>query len=283
VRLSPTGEKLAFVLGSPNSDLWVDELVRGVQMRLTNDPGTDKGLPVWSPDGSRIVFSALRGKARLGIYTKPSNGAGDEELLLPAEASDLQVWPTSWSRDDKFILYSRGDLLGATQAEIWVLPLAGDPKPRLFVKTPVAAYDGQFSPDSRWVAYTSKESGREEVYVVLFDATKVLHTVPSSVTSPGGKLQISPSGGSSPRWRRDGKEIFYLAPDNQMMAVEVEAKGNSFEARKAQALFRVAGAASASPYDVTPDGKRFVINAVSNTNAPLILVVNWTARLGNKP
>ena len=246
LRLSPDGAKLAFSAGDPNSDIWVDELARGVRMRLTNDPGTDNGIPVWSPDGSRILFGALAGKARLGIYQKPSNGAGGEELLLPAETSDPQIWPTSWSRDGKFILYSRGDLFGLTHAEIWVLPLAGDRKPRLFVKTPVAAYDGQFSPDDRWVAYTSKESGREEVYVVPFDATKVLNTGPGSVTSPGGKWQISPSGGRVPRWRRDGKEIFYLAPDNQMMAAEVEARGNSFEARKAQPLFRAAVADSIS-------------------------------------
>jgi Tol biopolymer transport system component len=159
--------------------------------------------------------------------------------------------------------------------EIWLLPLDGNHKPRLFVRT---AYDGQFSPDGRWVAYTSREAGREEVYVVPFDAAKVSHTVLGSMTNPG-ELQISPSGGGFPRWRQDGKEIFYLAPDNQMMATEVEAKGNNFEARKAQPLFRAVGAASSSPYDVTPDGKRFVFDIGSKTNAPLTLVVNWTARL----
>jgi serine/threonine protein kinase len=284
LRLSPDGAKLAFAAGDPYSDLWVDELARGVRMRLTNDPGADKGFPVWSPDGSRILFGVLRGKARLGIYQKPSNGSGGEELLVPSETSDPQIWPTSWSRDGKFILYSRGDPSGLTRAEIWVLPLAAsDRKPRLFVKTPVAAYDGQFSSDDRWVAYTSKESGREEVYVVPFDATKILNTGPGSVTSPGSKLQISPGGGRCPRWRRDGKEIFYLSAGNQMMAAEIEARSNSFEARKAQPLFRAAVLTAAfSPYDVTPDGKRFVINTVSNPNTPLTLVVNWTARLGNR-
>ncbi len=260
----------------------MDELARGVRMRLTNNPGTDHGVLVWSPDGSRILFSALRGKARLGIYQKPSNGAGGEELLLPAGTSDPHVWPTSWSRDGEFILYSRGDFYGPTHAEIWVLPLAGGGKPRLFVKTPVAAFDGQFSPDGRWVAYISKESGREEVYIVPFEAAKVINTGTGSVTSPGGKWQISPSGGFSPRWRRDGKEIFYLGPDNQMMAAEVEARGNSFEARKAQPLFKTPVAPDAAPYDVTADGKRFVIISMSNPNKPLTLVVNWTARLGSK-
>jgi eukaryotic-like serine/threonine-protein kinase len=153
VRLSADETKLAFASGA-TSDIWVDELARGVRMCLTIDPGSDHGHPVWSPDGSRILFGAFQGKVRAGIYQKPSNGAGSEELLLPAETPDPQVWPTSWSRDGKFILYSRGDLLSTvTHAEMWVLPLAGDRKPRLFVKTPAAAYDGEFSPDARWCLY----------------------------------------------------------------------------------------------------------------------------------
>jgi eukaryotic-like serine/threonine-protein kinase len=119
---------------------------------------------------------------------------------------------------------------------------------------------------------------------VPFEAAKVLNTRPGSATSPGGKWLISPSGGRSPRWRRDGKEIFYLGPGSQMMAAEVEARGNSFQARKAQPLFRAAvDASSTSPYDVTPDGKRFVVYTISNPNTPLTLVVNWPARLVNKP
>ena len=281
LRLSPDGAKLAFTAGWL-SDIWVDELRRGVRMRLTNDPGTDKFGPVWSPDGNRILFGAIQGKARLGIYQKLSNAVGGEELLLSAETPGPQIWPTSWSRDGKFILYSRGDVHGLTHAEIWVLPLAGAGKPRLFVKAP--AYDGEFSPDGRWVAYTSKESDREEVYVVPFEAARVLNTTPGSANSPsGGKLQIS-SGGRFPRWRRDGKEIFYLGPGSQMMAAEVEAWGNSFQARKAQPLFRAAlQFPYSSPYDVTPDGKRFVMYTVSNPNTPLTLVVNWPARLVNKP
>jgi Tol biopolymer transport system component len=286
VRLSPDGGKLASAKGDPSSDIWVDELARGVRMRLTIDPGTDHGAPVWSPDGNRMLFGTFRGKARSGIYQKPSNGAGSEELLLPAETSDPGIWPTSWSHDSKFILYSRGDVFNLTRADIWVLPPSGDRKPRLFVKTPVAAYDGQFSPDARWVAYTSKESGREEVYVVPFDGTKVLNTVPGSVTSPGGKWLVSPNGGRFPRWRRDGKEIFYLAPDNQMMAVQIEERGGSLEVRTAQPLFRavaITSSPSSSPYDVSPDGKRFVINTSVDKSTPLTLVLNWTARLGNKP
>src|SRR5262249_7040950 len=283
VRLSPNGEKLASSKGDPHSDIWVDELARSVRMRLTIDPGTDHGAAVWSPDGSRILFGAFQGEARAGIYQKPSNGAGSEELLLPAETSDLQIWPTSWSHDGKFILYSRGDVFNFSRADIWVLPASGDCTPRPFVKAGVLAYDGQFSPNARWVAYTSKESGRQEVYVLPFDGTN-LNAVPGSVTSPGGKWQVSPNGGRFPRWRRDGKEIFYLAPDHQMMAAQIEERGNSIEVQTTQPLFRaIAWSPSSSPYDVSADGKRFVVNTSANHTTPLTLVLNWTARLANKP
>ena len=193
-----------------DSDIWVDDLARGVRMRLTNDPGTDHGIPVWSPDGSRILFGALCGQGPAGHLPEALQrgrrrgaAAGVGDLRSADMAHELvprrQIYPLLAGRS-----------CGLTHAEIWVLPLAGDRKPRLFVQTPVAAYDGQFSPDGRWVAYTSKESGREEVYVVPFEAAKVLNTGPGSATSPGGKWQISPSGGRFPRWRRDGKEIFYF-------------------------------------------------------------------------
>jgi len=284
VRLSPDGRKLAFNAGDPSSEIWVNDLVRGVGMRLTIDPETDHGVPVWSPDGSRILFAAIVGKVRKGIYQKPSNGAGGEELLLASETSDAFIYPTSWSSDGRFILYARGDPGNLSQGDIWVLPLAGDRKPRLFVKTQVAAYDGQFSPDARWVAYTSKESGREEVYVVPFDAAKVLNAGAGSANaSARGKWLISTSGGHCPRWRKDGKEIFYFSPDNKMMAVGVELRDNSIELQTSRPLFTTIPAEFFSPYDVTPDGGKFVINTPNVQNTPLTLVVNWTARLRNKP
>ena len=272
--LSVDGAKLAFSAGEPTADIWVDELARGVRMRLTNDPGTDHHSPSWSPDGSRILF-ACPCKSRPGIYQMNSNGAGGQELLLGRETSDPSIWPTSWSPDGRFILFVRGIIPNPIQ-EVWILPLAADRKPRLFVHN---AYDGQFSPDGRWVAYTSEESGTGQVYVVPFDATKVLETGPGAVTSPGGKWQISISGGNIARWRGDGKEIFYLRWGKQMLAAEVDGKGNSFEARKEQALFRLPE--GFGWYDVTQDGKRFVMTTkkVSNPNPPLTLVVNWTARL----
>jgi eukaryotic-like serine/threonine-protein kinase len=164
-------------------------------------------------------------------------------------------------------------LYGLTHVNIWVLPLVGDRRPRLFVKTPPVAYNDQFSPNDRWVAYTCTESGREEVYVVPFGAAKVLSTGPDAVASIGSLWQISPGGGRFPRWRRDGQQIFYLAPGDQMMAVEVQENGNILETEKAQPLFTATVAGGISPYDVTPDGQRFLINTRDNT-PPLTLVVN---------
>jgi len=292
VRLSPDGQKLAsnadYLANSSNSEIRVDELARGVHMRLTIDPHTDHGVPVWSPDGRTIAFAALSGKVRRGIYEKPSNGAGGEELLLPSENPDRQIWPTSWSRDGGFILYSR-EGINPSPPDIWVLPLAGDRKSRPFVQAQAAAYDGQFSPDGRWVAYTSEESGRSEVYVVPFDAARVLNADPGSARAGGGgRWEISASGGRCPRWRRDGKEIFFLSPANQMMAAEIEEKGNSIVVRTPQALFRclrlsVLSVPSFAPYDVSPDGKKFVINTLTaENNTPLVLLVNWTANLNQQ-
>jgi Tol biopolymer transport system component len=281
VRLSPDGRKLAsnasFPFGSANSEIWVDDLARSVHMRFTIDPDTDHGIPVWSPDAANIAFGALQGKARGGIYRKPSNGGGSEDLLLPAESDT--IWPTSWSRDGGFILYTQGDI-SLSRGDIWVLPLAGDRKPRLVIKAPAPAFDGQFSPDGRWVAYTCRESGRDEVYVVPFDPARFRNPVSAPAGPAGGKWLVSANGGVCPRWRSDGKEIFYLSPAGQMMAAALAAKGASIEVQPPQVLFRSAVTpVPFAPYDVTADGKKFIINTLIEEDAPLTLMVNWTANL----
>jgi serine/threonine protein kinase len=283
VRLSPEAWRLASSIGLPKSEIWVDDLGRGVRMRLTFDPDTDKGIPVWSPDGSRILFSTLRGgKARPGIYQKASNGTGGEELLLPSDTPDREAWATDWSHDGRFVLFARGDMANNSQGEIWVLPLTGERKPSLFLRAAGAAYEGQFSPDGRWVAYTSRESGRDEVYVVPFEAANVLKGSDSD-SKPGGKWQISSNGGSVPRWRRDGRELFYAAPDNNIMAVEVEGRGASFEVGRGHPLFVAPVNPFEFTYDVSPDGKRFVMSvAPEEQSLPLTLMFNWTARMQAK-
>jgi serine/threonine protein kinase len=280
LRLSPDGRRLASSAGNPKSEIWIDDLQRGVRMRLTFDPETDNGIPVWSPDGRSLVFSTLRGSnAGVGIFRKPSNGAGSAELVLPSDRPDREAWATDWSRDGRFLLFSRGGMANHNDADIWVLPLIGERNPILFLHGAGTAYDAQFSPDGRWVAYTSGESGRHEVYVTSFDATKFLKDGGSRPT-PGGKWQISTAGGGVPRWRRDGKELFYIGPENTIMAVEVEGKGASFEIGRGQRLFIAPVSPFSAAYDVAPDGQRFVMSASPEAETlPLVLMVNWTARL----
>jgi Tol biopolymer transport system component len=283
VRLSPDARRLASSAGAPKSEMWVDDLERGVRMRLTFDPDTDNGIPVWSPDGSKLLFSTLRGsKAGVGIFEKTSNGAGGMEFLLPSDQPDRETWATDWSRDGRFVLFSRGDLANDSVADIWVLPMTGEKKPIPFLHSAAAAFDAQFSPDERWVAYTSRESGRPEVYVVPFDAAKFLNDAAAGGTS-AGKWQISNNSGLTPRWRRDGKELFYIGSGDTIMSVEVEGKGASFEVGRSRPLFVAPASPFALSYDVAPDGQRFVVSAAPEEDEPpLVLMTNWMAKLQAK-
>jgi Tol biopolymer transport system component len=250
-------------------------------MRLTLEPDADNGIPVWSPDASTLLFSTTVGsKAGVGIFRKASNGAGDQQLVLPSDRPDREAWATDWSRDGRFLLFSRGGMINSTDADIWVLPMTAEKKPVPFLHTKGSAYDAQFSPDGRWVAYTSTESGRPEVYVVSFDGAKVLS---GAGGAPAGKWLISSDGGWVPRWRRDGKELFYLGLDNSITAVEVEGKGNSFNVGRSQVLFVAPVNPFSETYDVSPDGQRFVMSASpGEEELPLVLMQNWTARLKKK-
>ncbi len=265
VRLSPDGKRATVNVIDPQSgrpDIWLYEVARNRRTRFTFDPAQER-LLAWSPDGSSIAFSSNR-KGHFDIYQKASSGAGNEELLLE---SNFDKQPTSWSRDGRFLLYWTID--PKTQADIWILPLSGDRTPFPFLNTEFNEGNGQFSPDGRWIAYFSTESGRVELYVAPFPG-------------PGGKRQISTSGATVPaRWRGDGKEIFYLAPDNKLMAAEVNGQGATLEVGAVRALFEVRRGGPGSVYDVTGDGQRFLVNTAveQKTSSPITLVVNWTADL----
>jgi Tol biopolymer transport system component len=248
--------------------VWLLDLERdGLPTRFTFDPANDVA-PVWSPDGSRVVFSSDR-KGKLDLYQKASAGVGGEEVLLADEGNNVSA---NWSPDGRFLLYDRVGL----NADMWVLPLAGDRKPFPFLRTSANEFDGHFSPDGRWVAYRSDESGRAEVYVVPFGGTG---------SASGAKRQVSTGGGNFPRWRKDGREIFYVTspPDATLMAAAVTARDTAFDVGTVERLFALRLPATQGLfYDVSPDGRRFLVNMppeVTTAPAPITVVVNWTAGL----
>ena len=262
-RLAPDGKRVAVLRRDPQTrtwDIYVIDLARGAGSRLTFDPGDDRN-PIWSSDGSRIAWSAKRDGA-YQIYQKLASGVGPEELLLKA---DVSIIPDSWSADGRFILYTRTD--PKTRPDLWTLPLAGDRQPSLFLQTPFAEFEGRFSPDGRWIAYTSNDQRRAEVYVQTFPAS-------------GGKWQISTSGGRQPWWRSDGRELYYLSADGKLMAVEVK-PGGSFEALAPRALFDLAPsrAIGGASYAVTAAGDRFLFVTAREEAASLqfTVVTNWAA------
>lgn len=254
---------------SRTQDIWLLGLARGVVSRLTFDPRNDT-YPVWSPDGSRIAFGSDR-EGGFNLYQKLSNGAAGEELLLKS-SSDAIVAPYSWSPDGRFLFYRDVSSGGFNTG---ILPLIGDRKPRLFFpKATFAQVLAQVSPDGRWIAYSSNESGRYEMYVQSFP-------------TPGGKWQISKDGGFHQRWRGDGKELFYHAADGQLMAVPI-AGDSALEIGTAVPLFKarllngpVIATGFRAQYDVARDGQRFLLNVpLEETQASTItVVVNWTAGL----
>ena len=245
-----------------NRDVWLMDLVRGGFTRLTSDAALD-AAPLWSPDGTRIVFCSTR-KGEYDIWIKPASGTGTEELLLGTPNVE---YPLDWSKDGRFLLYARVD--PKTGMDIWALPMTGnDRKPVVVSNTSFEERQGQFSPDGRWVAYETNESGSGfEIVVQAFP-------------EPSGKWQVSTGGGIQPRWRADGKELYFIAPDGKLMAVPVAVLGSAFEAGKPVALFGthigVGTATWRAQYAVSRDG-RFLINQVveESTAAPITLILNW--------
>jgi eukaryotic-like serine/threonine-protein kinase len=266
-QLSPDGAYAALTrVVQNNNDLWLMDLIRGGLTRFTFDPAIDISA-LWSPDGMRIVFSSTR-KGPFNLYVKSASGAGTEELLLETPNNK---WVQDWSRDGRFLLYGEAD--PKTGRDLYALPMTGnDRKPIEVVKTPFEELNGQFSPDGRWLAYETSESGRFEIVVQPFPV-------------PNGKWQVSTKGGIQPRWRADGKELYFVAPDSQLMAASITAAGATFSAGTPVPLFPVmlppGLGANNQQYAVSRDG-RFLINQpveTSNT-APITLILNWSPERG---
>ena len=261
---SPDRKSLAVRIvpnGNSGSDIWVFDVARGVRTRFTFD--TAEYVAIWSPDGRTIVYSS-RKSGHFDLYRKASDGTSAEELLY---SDDHDKQPTSWSPDGKFLLYQTG-------GNTWVLSLTpekpGAPlKPFLFAPTAINGTNAQFSPDGRWVSYQSNESGRTEIYAAPFPG-------------PGGKRQVSLAGGTLARWRRDGKEIFFIAPDRKLMAAEVNMQGAALEMGAVHPLFGLVTSFLGYNYDVSLDGQKFLAVVAPEQQGPealLTVVQNWTAGL----
>jgi eukaryotic-like serine/threonine-protein kinase len=268
IRLSPDGQRVAVAISDARTgvgDLWIYDLARNTRTRFTSSPGDD-GFFVWAPDGRRAAFFSIRGENKPTLYLKELSAVGDGESYLRA---GFQV-PTDWSSDGRFIVYR--DNNPTIGGDLWMLPLFGERKPFPFQRTPFNETNARFSPDSQWVAFDSDESGRREVYVRHFEGSVE-------------KFRISPAGGTQPIWRRDGKELFYLAPDNEIMAVSVK-KGDTFQATIPTPLFKIESVKGTysvmrGEYDMTADGQRFLVSSgvADARGLPLTIVVNWTAGL----
>jgi serine/threonine protein kinase/Tol biopolymer transport system component len=278
--LAPDGKRVAVHQHENGGDIWVIESAKGPVSRLTFNSMQDNSTPLWSPDGKRIAFASLR-NGKWGIYLKSADGTGDEELLLESESVKA---PMSWSADGNFIAYYVND--PKTKEDIWVLPLSGEKKPFPILQTPFSERYPQISPDGKWIAYDSNETGKSEIYVRPFP-------------TGAGKWQISTSsaaGAVGATWRRDGKELFFFdgaTNAGKMMAVDIRTAGASLEHGTPHELFSTSVAAPShsvafSPLAVSPDGQRFLLtraesdNSAVSSTAPLTVVLNWTAGLQRK-
>jgi Tol biopolymer transport system component len=264
VALSPDDQRLAFArIGPTGYDIWILDLQRRITSRFTFTPPVNN-VPLWSPDGRTVAFASAR-NGGLDIYQRPANAGGPDEPLLKLNATPI-VFPSDWSPDGKFLAYYRTD--SKTGLDVWVLPLAGERKPMLFLRDNFNESQAQFSPDGKWMAYVSDESGGPQIYVQSFPMQT-------------GKWQISTDGGTQPRWRRDGKELFYLGPDQKLMAVTAKS-GNTFETEAPRMLFQTALNVTdpRQTYAVAADGQRFLLNTpVETASPPMTIVLNWQALL----
>jgi Tol biopolymer transport system component len=267
VRIAPDGRRVAIEIVNPRSgtpDLWIHDVARRTSTRLTSNVGSEAD-PIWSPDGHQIIFRSDR-DGPPDLYQMASAVVGSEQRLL--KHAGVQR-PTDWTSDGSLVAYTEEDR--ETGHSLWLLTLGGTPQPKPYLRTRFQEGAAAFSPDGRWLAFVSDESGRPEVYA-------------APINKGTAKRLVSNSGGSAPRWRHDGKELFYFTPDNRLMKVTVNA-GRTFYASAPMPLFRLASPVGFTrrvwyaSYDVSPDGERFLINVSDATPSSIHVVFNWTQLL----
>jgi eukaryotic-like serine/threonine-protein kinase len=271
--LSPDGKRLAVAMGDPQADIWVIDLARGSRTRLTFGGATHLS-PSWSADGQRVLYEKHSGAtvmAGTSLSSRLASGGGQEEVLRAWDpsATPLTLLSPQLSFDGRYLLSLEQS--GPSGGTLSAMPTTGDKKPFVVVRpqspqAKIVTY--RLSPDARWLAYSSTDSGREEIYVTHFP-------------SGAGRWQVSQNGGSWPAWRRDGKEIYFLGLDGFFHAASVNPKSEELELDQVQALFQLTSvAAVGTPYDAAADGQRFVLEASpESVVTPLVLVTNWTADL----
>lgn len=268
LRLSPDGTRVAYAsTEGSNTDVWIYDLQRGTRTRLTDDPGLD-GTPVWSPDGREVVF---RAENAMGIGMRPADGSGS---ILSLSVQSQNVVPSDWSADGRFLLYSWQNPV--TTHDIWALERTGPGNegwtPRLFLATPSIEGLARLSPNGRYVAYFSDESGRPEIYVQPFP-------------DGGQRTTVSTAGGRAPVWSRDGTELFYVTPGGGLVTVQVSTEGE-FSVRGSATLFEREGMVNGigrANYDISLDGQRFLVreSADGDSGRPdssIRVVQNWQAK-----
>jgi Tol biopolymer transport system component len=267
--ISPDGSRVAVAAGPPvTRDIWILDVARGSSTRFTFDPARDD-YPAWSPDGKNIAFTSNR-SGQMDLYIKPADGSGEEKLLLH---TDEPKTVEHWTKDGHFLLFdSNGP---KTAADMWALPFSpqsGEPKPVLLLQTQFNEGRARVSPDGRWLAYVSTESGAAEVYVRPF--------TPDAPAGTGAKWLVSKGGGVRMIWRPDGKELFYLTSTGPAMAVDIDTS-KGFQSGTPRRMFAGPTGASNTNWDLSPDGKRFLFVAPPGAGRviPFTVIVNWAAGL----
>jgi Tol biopolymer transport system component/predicted Ser/Thr protein kinase len=264
--ISPDGNTVAVDRDDTQTgiyDIWLHDLARGAASRFTFGP-TANEFPAWSPDGSHIAFFSLRDGVGRPYQKATSGTARDEVLSRPLGEPPGLTLVSDWSRDGRYIILAV--FTPRTKADVWVMPTFGDRKPFPYLQTEFTEGNARLSPNGQWLAYTSDETKRNEIYVQTFP-------------TPGGKWQVSTNGGERPVWSRDGKELYFIGADGKMMAVEVKA-GAKFEAGLPKPLFDSHFPSGLSRFDVSKDGRFLMpVQLEQSANAPMTVVVNWTAGL----